>query len=471
MKKFEAADYVDWDWLPGAAAEIEVYLARLLTEASITAHAVDARSKSIASFQEKCALKEYDNPRQQVTDTVAIRLITYSVTDQERAVELGRSRFVVKEDMNPGADKPPARRGYDCAHLVVTGELQDRSRDWLVAGGHLARYFDRFGGLEIQIRTVASHAWAEFEHSRRYKGVGYRKVSEHDRETIDQLFGAAADARSALDETFTAIDRVLANPSRAASLEESVDEVPTGEDGPAESELSCASESEGQLDAALMKNFLARRFPNDNEGSEAGVEFACELVRACGLSSIQETASALSSIDSTEVRNLMSTTIAVTRVRRLDDELLAVFGEDYIRNTESIGTVSRRGDQLRWRFDRLRGKVTVKRSPVAFQILGDDCPDAVRVLKLPAARAVRELAGIVANRGGAQSIVMSGAISTDDDLPMSTRARPVRLEDGTNLWVATNLNRAASEALMSSIVDSAPALDLRVLRAGEPFLP
>ena len=115
--------------------------------------------------------------------------------------------------------------------------------------------------------------------------------------------------------------------------------------------------------------------------------------------------------------------------------------------------------------------MTVKRSPVAFQILGDDCPDAVRVLKLPAARAVRELAGIVANRGGAQSIVMSGAISTDDDLPMSTRARPVRLEDGTNLWVATNLNRAASEALMSSIVDSAPALDLRVLRAGEPFLP
>lgn len=96
------------------------------------------------------------------------------------------------------------------------------------------------------------------------------RVSEHDRETIDQLFGAAADARSALDETFTAIDRVLANPSRAASLEESVDEVPTGEDGPAESELSCASESEGQLDAALMKNFLARRFPNDNEGSEAG---------------------------------------------------------------------------------------------------------------------------------------------------------------------------------------------------------
>lgn len=61
--------------------------------------------------------------------------------------------------------------------------------------------------------------------------------------------------------------------------------------------------------------------------------------------------------------------------------------------------------------------MTVKRSPVAFQILGDDCPDAVRVLKLPAARAVRELAGIVANRGGAQSIVMSGAISTDDDLP------------------------------------------------------
>ena len=86
MPALDITDYVDWDWLPGAADEIKVYLTRLLTEGSIVAHAVDSRSKSIASFQEKCARKGYDNPRLEVTDTVAVRLIMYSVTDKDRAV-------------------------------------------------------------------------------------------------------------------------------------------------------------------------------------------------------------------------------------------------------------------------------------------------------------------------------------------------------------------------------------------------
>ena len=224
MPALDITDYVDWDWLPGAADEIKVYLTRLLTEGSIVAHAVDSRSKSIASFQEKCARKGYDNPRLEVTDTVAVRLIMYSVTDKDRAVELVRERFDVAEDFNPGDLKDSERRGYDCAHLIVTGEKGTGSRDWMVAGGSLSKYFDRFGGLEIQIRTVASHAWAEFEHSRRYKGTLYEKISEHDRRTIDQLFGAAADARSALDETFTAIERVLANPTRPLASYDEEDE-------------------------------------------------------------------------------------------------------------------------------------------------------------------------------------------------------------------------------------------------------
>ena len=143
---------------------------------------------------------------------------------------------------------------------------------------------------------------------------------------------------SALDETFTAIDRVLANPSRAASLE-SVDEVPTGEDGPAESELS-ARRSRVSC-AALMKNFLAEVSERQRR-QRGGVEFACELVRACGLSSIKR----LRPVVLDRQHRGAEPDVYHHRgdsVRRLDDELLAVFGEDYIRNTESIGTVSRRG--------------------------------------------------------------------------------------------------------------------------------
>ena len=480
MPALDITDYVDWDWLPGAADEIKVYLTRLLTEGSIVAHAVDSRSKSIASFQEKCARKGYDNPRLEVTDTVAVRLIMYSVTDKDRAVELVRERFDVAEDFNPGDLKDSERRGYDCAHLIVTGEKGTGSRDWMVAGGSLSKYFDRFGGLEIQIRTVASHAWAEFEHSRRYKGTLYEKISEHDRRTIDQLFGAAADARSALDETFTAIERVLANPTRPLASYDEEDEgeedsvalsTATDEDAGAGTVDDDSASRAVPVDVPSLREFLARRFPDDGRGSDKGVEFACELVEACGIRTIQSLGFELGAIDGAEVRELMSTTIDVTRVRRLDDELLAVFGEDYINWTASIGSVGRREDQLRWRFDRLRDKVTLRRRTVTYQLFGADCPSDVVAVKMPAARVVRELAKIIADRRGPESVVLDGDVSVDDDLTPSTRALPVRLDDGSQIWVATNLKRSASERLMRTMVDTSEGLDLRVVRNGELFLP
>ncbi|GMA40280.1 GTP pyrophosphokinase [Mobilicoccus caccae] len=208
-------DYCNWDWLPQAAREAEAVLSRLLAEPSIKAHVITARAKTIESFLKKCAHKEYPNPMAEVTDTVAARIITYSVTDRDRVAELVRVRFHVKEneDRNPGDERPVKKRGYDCIHLVVTGErVGSGDSGWLIRQGYLANYFKKFGGLEIQVRTVAAHAWAEFEHARRYKGEAYHAVTLHDQATVDQLFGAAADARKALDEIFESIDRVLANP-------------------------------------------------------------------------------------------------------------------------------------------------------------------------------------------------------------------------------------------------------------------
>ena len=225
------------------------------------------------------------------------------------------------------------------------------------------------------------------------------------------------------------------------------------------------------VDVPSLREFLARRFPDDGRGSDKGVEFACELVGACGIRTIQSLGFELGAIDGAEVRELMSTTIDVTRVRRLDDELLAVFGEDYINWTASIGSVGRREDQLRWRFDRLRDKVTLRRRTVTYQLFGADCPSDVVAVKMPAARVVRELAKIIADRRGPESVVLDGDGSVDDDLTPSTRALPVRLDDGSQIWVATNLKRSASERLMRTMVDTSEGLDLRVVRNGELFLP
>lgn len=450
MQDLVIEDYTDWDWLPQAAAEIESYLKRLLTEVSITPHDVSARHKSIESFQEKCSRKDYAEPRRQVTDCVAARVITYSTTDRDRVRELIRGRFELVEDRMPGEEKPPRRRGYDCAHLVVGGERSDAPPGWLVAGGPLARYFSRFEGLEIQVRTVAAHAWAEFEHHVRYKGAEYPQIGDHDQETIDQLFGAASDARRALDETFIAIERVLSNPTG-------------GSTGQAAKEPLHTEGVRATISPDNLQVFLNERFPEDEEPSPAGLEFACSIVSACGIDSIEALGNALSSVDGEQVRRLMSTTMPVTQVRRLDDELLALHAEQYIHDTASIGSdrwAEGRAEKLQWRFDRLRRKVHV------YEVAGDDCPKELRNVRMAAARAVREVAQLLADRLGPQAVVIEDAISVVDDLPGSMRPRKLVLADGGVIWVATNLTREYSEELLRQLLERAGELDVQVTKSG-----
>lgn len=457
-------EYRNWDWLPEAAIEVERYLKRLLAEAAVTAHSVSARAKSITSFQDKCHRKNYLDPLQDVTDTVAVRIITYSVTDRERAIKLLQDRFQVKEDHNPGDTKPSDRRGYDCQHLIITGENSTSNSGWMIVGGRLLQYFTTFGGLEIQIRTVAAHAWAEFEHSRRYKGQPYQAISDQDRKTINQLFGAASDARRALDETFVAIDMVLANPSSslastARSDEDLHDDAIEGRqateaDGP---------DSPTPVEPSTLMDYLAERFPDDEEASERGMQFACELVVACGLDSIEALSEALDTIDGDQVRRLMDTSTTVTRVRRLDDELLAKYGESFIKNTGALGSFAKRSQQLEWRYDRVRDKVpTVKYR--AYALSGTDCPEELSDIPLPAARAVREVARLVGQHNGPDTAYVADAVSESrDDLLASTRAKEVQLNNGRSLWVATNLSRKSSEVLMKRLLENANGLDLRVM--------
>lgn len=448
-----AIDYTTWDWLPMAATEMELYIVRLLEESGIKPHDVSARAKSIASFQRKQQNKRYADPVQEITDIVAIRIITYSNTDRQRTSDLIRGRFTVKdgEDRNPGDEKPVRLRGYDCLHIVVSDEDPGAETGWLVSGGKLARYFREFGGLEIQIRTVAGHAWAEFEHARRYKGAQYQAINDQDQETIDQLFGAASDARRALDETFVAIDRILARPSVDSKQERIGEELKVH--GPSANEGS-------PLDQLSLAVLLASRFPEDEEASANGIAFGLQLARSCGLETVESLDAALEVVDSEQVLALMDASGPVTRVRRLDDELLARFGEDYIEYTGNVGSVSTRAQQLEWRFDRLRGKARYK----AYFIHGSDRPTELEPGPHTAARTVRELARMVALESGIDAVITPDAISSADDLPRGARAKEVRLSPAESIWVITNLNRDYSEVLMNRVLNHAPHLKVQVVR-------
>src|SRR5690606_8853856 len=119
--------------------------------------------------------------------------------------------------------------------------------------------------------------------------------------------------------------------------------------------------------------------------------------------------------------------------------------------------------------DRLRNKVTLRPRPVTYQLIGADCPEALRGRQMPAARAVREIARILADHRGAESALREGTISRADDLDPAVRARPVRLADGSELWIATTLKRQDAQRLMDSLL-SGSGLDLTVMRDGERIL-
>lgn len=449
-----SVDYTNWDWLPDAAKEIESYVLRLLAESGIQPHVVAARAKSIASFQRKQSAKNYENPMGQITDIAAIRIITYSNTDRDRVRELIRSRFTVLngEDRNPGDEKPSRFRGYDCLHIVVSGESEDQNSDWLVSGGKLERYFQTFSGLEVQIRTVAGHAWAEFEHARRYKGALYDAISEQDKETVDQLFGAASDARRALDETFVAIDRILARPTveRDSSIVESN----------AEEIAALDSGNATTITPESLSQFLESRFPKDSAGSEKGVRFGVELAEGVNIHTIEALESTLEDVDSEQVRALMDSGVPVTRVRRLDDELLAHFGQGYIDATKNAGGVNHRPLQLEARYDRLRGKTRYR----TYLLLGSEVPPGLEAGPYTAIGALREVARILAKRRGAEAVLTAGYITDEPALSTGARAKRVDLNDQEAIWVSSNLSREDSEQLMDELVSRSRPVDLQVSR-------
>ncbi|WP_457963023.1 hypothetical protein M1E17_16290 [Arthrobacter sp. D1-29] len=214
------------------------------------------------------------------------------------------------------------------------------------------------------------------------------------------------------------------------------------------------------LDHRSLSRLLESRFPGNKEASEKGIAFGLELARLCNLQTIESLEAALEVVDGEQVLALMDASGPVTRVRRLDDELLARFGEDYIRLTGTAGSVSTRAQQLEWRFDRLRGKARYK----AYFIHGSDRPEDLESGPHTAARAVRALAILVAQEKGVDTVINVEGVSRADDLPKGARAKEAPVNANESIWVITNLNRGYSEFLMKELLDRVPDLDLEVVR-------
>lgn len=137
----------------------------LLKENKLSVHSISFRIKERSSLEKKIKKSEKKYLKlDDISDISGIRIITYLSDDVDKVAAIVEKEFVI--DRANSVDKralmDPDRFGYLSLHYVAQIN-SDRLK--------LTEY-KRFGTckVEIQIRSILQHAWAEIEHDLGYKG-------------------------------------------------------------------------------------------------------------------------------------------------------------------------------------------------------------------------------------------------------------------------------------------------------------
>jgi len=322
---------IDQVALGKAAEEIHRCLQDLSTEASIPVHKIETRAKGLKSYQEKSErLKpdgslKYPNPGGAIDDCVAARVIVFTTRAREDFVALLQQRFEVKEHINPGKIK---NNGYDSDHLIVTGFIGEQTG---VRYPELVKFFAKRPGLEIQIRTVAGHAWAEYEHDVRYKSAAYRNLDPHAKSQVDQWFVEAGGLRRYLDQVFNEIDTLLLPTVETSSITENEREQDIAKSAVDEFPDPIIDNSGPALDSESLRRYIADRYHGDlTPDTTDAIQELLEHLRELGITTVSGLESVLAGQDSSQIAERMEYSGPVSGARRLDDELLATFTSRYV---------------------------------------------------------------------------------------------------------------------------------------------
>ena len=141
---------------------VENTVKNIIKSESINVHEIIGRVKTVESLKGKVKRKNYSNLAE-ITDLCGIRIITYFSDDVDRIAELISQEFEVdvENTIYKRKSEDPTKFGYVSLHYVVSLKEENSS-------SILYRRFENIK-LEIQIRTVMQHAWAEIEHDLGYK--------------------------------------------------------------------------------------------------------------------------------------------------------------------------------------------------------------------------------------------------------------------------------------------------------------
>ncbi len=288
----------------------------LLDEAGINYLGVTARAKSVKSFATKAARTEngalvHPDPFTDIADQVGVRVVTYLQRDVDAVARLLAEELELLDDRDMGGETArQGRFGYASRHLLV--RLRDDVAD---SASYVA---------QVQVRTVLQHAWAEFEHATRYKG----EVPEEHAPDLDRRFTLAAGLLELAEREFSAIHERLQS-------------APT----------DLQHRASGALQPDDLARFLTERYSEAGWSRPDHYEWMAGLLLELGIGSTEALRVVLDSVDESDLTRRMGYRYPPGAVRRLDDALLALFGEEYL----VLPGNTRREEALRGRMARLGG--------------------------------------------------------------------------------------------------------------------
>jgi putative GTP pyrophosphokinase len=154
-------------------SRLENLIVDLLKVEGIRIHFTESRVKTPESLNEKISRpgKSYDDPLNQIPDTVGVRVVLYYQDDVEKVGDVIKREFKVLEvehshQMN---EYSPDQFGYLSVHYIVClNKARADLTEWKATAGFRT---------EIQVRTVLQHSWAAISHALQYKREGDVPIS------------------------------------------------------------------------------------------------------------------------------------------------------------------------------------------------------------------------------------------------------------------------------------------------------
>ncbi|WP_024681027.1 GTP pyrophosphokinase family protein [Pseudomonas syringae] len=166
---------------------------RLLSVNGISVHSITQRCKTVESFSKKVEKKNSYEALGEITDLAGVRIITLFSEDVDVVARLIEREFKIdrSNSIDKRASLDPDRFGYLSLHYVAS---LNKSRSSL-------QEYSGFGKLkvEVQIRSILQHTWAEIEHD-----IGYKSAVEVPK-SIRRRFSRLAGLLELADQEFIGI--------------------------------------------------------------------------------------------------------------------------------------------------------------------------------------------------------------------------------------------------------------------------